>query len=150
MGTHPIFESDFGCLTDMTADAVAKTAEEKVKAWGIPSSDFIDDVEKFLSEKFKSEGASDQEIGTDQAEAALRSLDCTEKVMLWLGANVMLEYDATEAQTLLTNNKENAVKSLEDVREQLAFLQDQMTTTEVSMARVYNWDVDRRKAANLK
>ena len=42
-----------------------------------------------------------------------------EKVMLWLGANVMLEYDATEAQTLLTNNKENAVKSLEDVREQL-------------------------------
>jgi len=212
MGTHPIFESDFDCLTDMTADAVAKTAEEKVKAWGIPSSDFIDDVEKFLSEKFKSEGASDQEIGTDQAEAALRSLDellqkykmfqaglsekkrrlegqipeisstldaikhllenngktietsfqladavyakasidCTEKVMLWLGANVMLEYDATEAQTLLTNNKENAVKSLEDVREQLAFLQDQMTTTEVSMARVYNWDVNRRKAANLK
>ena len=89
-----------------------------------------------------------------------------EKVMLWLGANVMLEYDATEAQTLLTNNKENAVKSLEDVREQLgkylrtmcspqnhqflAFLQDQMTTTEVSMARVYNWDVNRRKAANLK
>ena len=60
---------------DMTADAVAKTAEEKVKAWGIPASDFIDDVEKFLSEKFKSEGASDQEIGTDQAEAALRSLD---------------------------------------------------------------------------
>ena len=87
--------------------------------------------------------------------------------MLWLGANVMLEYDATEARTLLTNNKENAVKSLEDVREQLgkifkktiillsidqflAFLQDQMTTTEVSMARVYNWDVNRRKAANLK
>jgi len=50
---------------------------------------------------------------------AKASIDCTEKVMLWLGANVMLEYDATEAQTLLTNNKENAVKSLEDVREQL-------------------------------
>ena len=95
------------------------------------------------------------------------TIDSLEKVMLWLGANVMLEYDATEAQTLLTNNKENAVKSLEDVREQLgkifkktiillsidqflAFLQDQMTTTEVSMARVYNWDVNRRKAANLK
>ena len=65
----------FFLFLDMTADAVAKTAEEKVKAWGIPASDFIDDVEKFLSEKFKSEGASDQEIGTDQAEAALRSLD---------------------------------------------------------------------------
>lgn len=47
------------------------------------------------------------------------TIDSLEKVMLWLGANVMLEYDATEAQTLLTNNKENAVKSLEDVREQL-------------------------------
>ena len=29
-----------------------------------------------------------------------------------------------------------------------AFLRDQMTTTEVSMARVYNWDVNRRKAEN--
>ena len=42
--------------------------------------------------------------------------------MLWLGANVMLEYDATEAQSLLTNNKENAIKSLEDVRMQLGSL----------------------------
>ena len=29
-----------------------------------------------------------------------------------------------------------------------AYLRDQMTTTEVSMARVYNWDVNRRKAEN--
>ena len=44
--------------------------------------------------------------------------------MLWLGANVMLEYDATEAQSLLTNNKENAIKSLEDVRMQLGSLME--------------------------
>ena len=43
----------FFLFLDMTADAVAKTAEEKVKAWGIPASDFIDDVEKFLSEKYR-------------------------------------------------------------------------------------------------
>ena len=49
--------------------------------------------------------------------------------MLWLGANVMLEYDATEAQTLLTNNKENAVKSLEDVREQLGWYSKTPMTT---------------------
>ena len=56
----------------MTADAV-KAAEEKIKVWGIPPSDFIDDVEKFLTEKFKSASVSD--VGTDQAEAALRTMD---------------------------------------------------------------------------
>jgi len=30
----------------------------------------------------------------------------TEKVSLWLGANVMLEYDIEEAQTLLTTNRD--------------------------------------------
>ena len=39
--------------------------------------------------------------------------------MLWLGANVMLEYNTEDAQSLLTNNKENAIKSLEDVKDQL-------------------------------
>jgi len=193
----------------MTAD-VQKTVEEKIKGWGIPVSDFIEDVEKFLTEKFKK--AEDTDIGTDQAENCLRSMDdllqkykmfeaglgekkrrlqgqipeisstldaiqhlidnngkevetsfqladavfakakvdCQDKVMLWLGANVMLEYDINDAKELLSNNKANAIKSLEDVNEQMAFLRDQMTTTEVSMARVYNWDVNRRKAANLK
>merc|ERR1739838_911248 len=81
---------------------------------------------------------------------AKAKVDCQDKVMLWLGANVMLEYDINDAKELLSNNKGNAIKSLEDVNEQMAFLRDQMTTTEVSMARVYNWDVNRRKAANLK
>lgn len=93
--------------------------------------------------------------------------------MLWLGANVMLEYDIDESQALLAKNKTNAISSLEEVKMQigklekkiiffgqffglqnlikfsfLAYLRDQMTTTEVSMARVYNWDVNRRKAEN--
>ena len=56
----------------MTAD-VQKTVEEKIKGWGIPVSDFIEDVEKFLTEKFKK--AEDTDIGTDQAENCLRSMD---------------------------------------------------------------------------
>jgi hypothetical protein len=51
------------------------TAEEfkaKIESWGIPASDFIDDVGKYLSEKYKGDGP---EIGTDSAEAALRKLD---------------------------------------------------------------------------
>jgi len=51
------------------------TAEEfkaKIESWGIPASDFIDDVGKYLSEKYKGDGP---EVGTDSAEAALRKLD---------------------------------------------------------------------------
>jgi len=181
--------------------------QAKWKSWGIPVSEFIEDVGKYLTDKHK---VGDEPVGTDSAEVALRKLDemlhkykmfeaglaekkrrleeqipefsqtleaikhlnqnrgstietsfqladavyakakvdCNDKVMLWLGANVMLEYDIDEAQSLLTDNRTNAIKSLEDVKEQLAFLRDQMTTTEVSMARVYNWDVNRRKAEN--
>ena len=46
----------------------------------------------------------------------------SDKVMLWLGANVMLEYDINDAKELLSNNKANAIKSLEDVNEQMGKL----------------------------
>jgi hypothetical protein len=39
--------------------------------------------------------------------------------MLWLGANVMLEYDIDEAQGLLAKNKTNAISSLEEVKMQI-------------------------------
>ena len=39
--------------------------------------------------------------------------------MLWLGANVMLEYDIDEAQSLLGKNKTNAISSLEEVKMQI-------------------------------
>ena len=57
----------------MTAD-VQKSVEEKIKGWGIPVSDFIEDVEKFLTEKFK-KAEDSAEIGTDHAENCLRSMD---------------------------------------------------------------------------
>lgn len=71
----------------------------------------------------------------------------TKEVCLWLGANVMLTYDTKEAYDLLSNNLETAKRNLESVNDDLDYLRDQCTTTEVSMARVYNWDVVRRKAA---
>ncbi|XP_032083802.1 prefoldin subunit 3 isoform X1 [Thamnophis elegans] len=72
------------------------------------------------------------------------SVPPTDKVCLWLGANVMLEYDIDEAQALLEKNLNTATKNLESLEEDLDFLRDQFTTTEVNMARVYNWDVKRR------
>uniref|UniRef100_A0A5G2QMU1 VHL binding protein 1 n=1 Tax=Sus scrofa TaxID=9823 RepID=A0A5G2QMU1_PIG len=59
-------------------------------------------------------------------------------------ANVMLEYDIDEAQALLEKNLSTATKNLDSLEEDLDFLRDQFTTTEVNMARVYNWDVKRR------
>ncbi|XP_054271972.1 prefoldin subunit 3 [Macrosteles quadrilineatus] len=71
----------------------------------------------------------------------------TDKVCLWLGANVMLEYTLEDAMALLNKNIETAKKNLSHVEHDLDFLRDQFTTTEVNMARVYNWDVKRRQAA---
>ncbi|XP_057281095.1 prefoldin subunit 3 isoform X2 [Pezoporus wallicus] len=59
-------------------------------------------------------------------------------------ANVMLEYDIDEAQALLEKNLSTATRNLDLLEEDLDFLRDQFTTTEVNMARVYNWDVKRR------
>lgn len=77
------------------------------------------------------------------AKAKLNKVDT---VCLWLGANVMMEFTFDEAETLLTRNLEAAAKSLERVQEQTDFLRDQITTTEVNVARVYNHEVRTRQA----
>ncbi|KAL3812261.1 hypothetical protein ACJIZ3_013529 [Penstemon smallii] len=69
----------------------------------------------------------------------------TDSVCLWLGANVMLEYSCEEATTLLQKNLENAKGSLEVLVADLQFLRDQVTITQVTIARVYNWDVHQRR-----
>ncbi|XP_070263616.1 prefoldin subunit 3-like [Myotis yumanensis] len=47
-----------------------------------------------------------------------------DKVCLWLGANVMIEYDIDEAQALLKKNVTTATKNLDSREEDLDFLQD--------------------------
>jgi len=70
----------------------------------------------------------------------------TSRVSLWLGANTMLEYDIDEAEELLVKNLGDAKSSLEKLEDDLDFLRDQITTTEVNMARIYNWNVKNKKA----
>ncbi|KAL3508186.1 hypothetical protein ACH5RR_033568 [Cinchona calisaya] len=72
-------------------------------------------------------------------------IEDTDSVCLWLGANVMLEYSCEEAITLLQKNLENAKSSLEVLVADLQFLRDQVTITQVTIARVYNWDVYQRR-----
>jgi len=70
----------------------------------------------------------------------------SDKVCLWLGANVMLEYPRAEAIELLGQQRRDAKTALATVIDDMGFLRDPITTTEVNMARVFNWDVkDRRK-----
>ena len=96
-------------------------------------------------------------------------LEDTDTVYLWLGvrfrpsgivlsrlkvcssqANVMLEYKLPAAISLLRSKLEAAEKSLETVVEDLEFLREQITVMEVNTARVYNWDVKRRRELRAK
>lgn len=69
----------------------------------------------------------------------------TPVVNLWLGANVMLEYPIDEAKQLLDSKLKSAMLSLVQVKEDLEYIREQITTMEVNMARVYNDEVKTRK-----
>jgi len=76
------------------------------------------------------------------AEAELEDSDT---VYLWLGANVMLSYKIPAAIFLLKSKLDAAETSLQNTTEDLEFLREQLTIMEVNTARVYNWDVKRRR-----
>ena len=67
-------------------------------------------------------------------------------VNLWLGANVMLEYTYEEAILFLSQNEEAARRESKIVNDDLAFVRDQIVTSEVSMTRIFNWDVRKKRA----
>ncbi|KAH8880373.1 Prefoldin, subunit 3 [Thozetella sp. PMI_491] len=80
----------------------------------------------------------------------------TEEVYIWLGvfgdyvltsrqANVMLAYPVDEAETLLDSKYKAAKQSMSNCEEDLDFLREQITTMEVAIARVYNWDVVQKR-----
>ncbi|KAI8613897.1 Prefoldin alpha-like protein [Chytriomyces sp. MP71] len=72
-------------------------------------------------------------------------IENTKTVCLWLGANVMLEYETGEARDLLTEKLGTAKLTLDQVKEDLTFLKEQITTMEVNFSRVHNWDVKMRR-----
>ena len=57
----------------------------------------------------------------------------------------MLEYPRAEAITLLGQQLADAKQALATTIDDMGFLRDQITTTEVNMARVFNWDVKERR-----
>ena len=75
---------------------------------------------------------------SDNIWAKSRIPNTTGKVGLWLGANVMVEYSYDEAIMLLSKNMAEAEKKIKDTEGDIDFLKDQITTTEVNLARIYN------------
>jgi len=73
-----------------------------------------------------------------------------DKIGLWLGANVMLEYDMDEGEQLLVSKKAKAETNLKKTQDIIDTVREQITVTEVNMARIYNWDVKRRQAEKEK
>jgi hypothetical protein len=57
----------------------------------------------------------------------------------------MLEYPLEEAVELLTNKLDAAERNMKGIIEDLEFLREQITVMEVNTARVYNYDVRRRR-----
>ena len=62
----------------------------------------------------------------------------------------MLSYKIPEAVTLLKSKLEIAQTMLGSTIEDLEFLREQLTIMEVNTARVFNWDVKRRRDRRLK
>jgi prefoldin subunit 5 len=73
-----------------------------------------------------------------------------DKIGLWLGANVMLEFDLEEGETLLKEKSAKAAESLKMTNALIDAVRELVTTTEVNMARIYNWDVKRRQLEKEK
>jgi hypothetical protein len=57
----------------------------------------------------------------------------------------MLSYPVDEAETLLETKLTTAKTSLSNCEEDLDFLREQITTMEVAIARVYNWEVVQKR-----
>lgn len=76
---------------------------------------------------------------------ARATIDPSPKVHLWLGANVLLEYESKEAQDLLKKKLADNEVALEKLEHDLTFARNQITTMEVNTARLHNHVIQTQK-----
>ncbi|VVT55627.1 uncharacterized protein SAPINGB_P004672 [Magnusiomyces paraingens] len=111
----------------------------------IPDIEKTLDMVRFLESKKDSDKVITTNYGLNDSLYTKAEIAPTNVVYLWLGANVMLEYTIDEAVTLLNQRLNVAQKSLKSCEEDLEFLRENITTVEVNIARVYNWEVQKRR-----
>jgi hypothetical protein len=131
---------------------------------------------KFLISKQKSAADEALSVNYELSDGVYASAKVVpqNQVMLWLGANVMVQYDYNDAEQLLTKNlsvrftaflfllrapvlillsvcvvsvRQNARTNIGSLESDLSFLKEQITTTEVNIARVHNFRVAQKQAA---
>ncbi|KAG1326169.1 Prefoldin subunit 3 [Cocos nucifera] len=125
---------------------------------GIPAAFFVEDVESYLKQSgldvnsslaFLQERLQQYKILEMKLIAQQRDLQAKipdiEKC-LDIVATLQAKKGTGEAKALLQKNLENAKASLEVLVADFQFLRDQVTITEVTVARVYNWDVPQRRS----
>lgn len=146
-------------LTFQEASTARRAAGLREK---IPDIQKTLDMVKFLDSKKDSDEPITTNYELNDTLYARAKVSPSNTVLLWLGvsicvlstqptpiayiqANVMLEYTIAEAIELLESKLAAAKKSLELCEEDLEFLKENITTMEVNTARVYNWDVQKRR-----
>ena len=78
-----------------------------------------------------------------------KAKESLEHVSLWLGANTIAELTFKEANELLKANLDNAISSLAQITDELSYIKDQKTTTEVNVARVYNYSLAQKREQQI-
>ena len=72
-------------------------------------------------------------------------IPAVKNVCLWLGADVMAEYPLKDAEEMLTSTLSECEKNLEANHEEWGKVKDCKTTTEVNIARCYNYSVEKKR-----
>ncbi|KAI0727497.1 Prefoldin subunit 3 [Fomitopsis betulina] len=127
--------------------SIVEFLQERREGKDKASDEDDDDLDDSAEEEKKPLRTTFELNDTLYAEAEIED---TDTVHLWLGANVMLSYKLPEAIALLRSKLEAAEASLKTVIEDLEFIREQITVMEVNTARVYNWDVKRRRELREK
>lgn len=129
-----------------TLDTVKFLKKKRALAIGAANGDSVDDDDD-LDEKKHNPQETEATFGlqdTLYAKAIIKPAEVDE-VYLWLGANVMVAYPLDEAEDMLQGKLDKARESLKAAEEDLEFLRIQITTLEVAIARVHNWDVAEKR-----
>merc|ERR1719203_2668713 len=129
----------------MQSSLLAQRSSLKTKLPDIVSA--LETVNHLVERRSKMEEGETTEYTYQMSENiwSKASAPATNCVCLWLGANCMLEYTLEEAVELLSTNEANAKTMLKSLDEDMAFLRDQITTTEVNIARTHNFGVKQRQ-----
>jgi hypothetical protein len=99
----------------------------------------------FLKEQNEQQKSTDITYQLCEIVHSTATVEPTGTVCLWLGANTMVEFPHEEALELLTKSQKAAEEKVAGIDLDLLFLSDQITTTEVNIARVHNHGVVERQ-----